>query len=154
MPSNEDLHRVDDRFRAVMEGLRTTIPGVMVLFAFLLTVPLQTPFETVSTDQRVAYYVAFAAAGVATILLVAPSAHQRVRAPISGIPRHDEGHVLTAVRLSLAGTVAAAVAIAAVAYFVTSLVFDSAVAGIVAAGAGLLTGWAWFWLPLVRFEEE
>ncbi len=35
---------VDDRFRALLEGLRTTIPGVMVLFAFLLTVPLATSF--------------------------------------------------------------------------------------------------------------
>lgn len=142
---------IDQRFRALLEGLRTTIPGVMVLFAFLLTVPLSRPFSTATGDQRVAYYLAFAAAGAASVLLIAPSVHQRVRAPLTGIPRKDLGHVRMAVHLALAGTVAAAVAIGAVGWFVTSLLFGVIPAAVVAAVAVALTAWAWFWLPLVTF---
>jgi hypothetical protein len=145
---------VDDRFRALLEGLRTTIPGVMVLFAFLLTVPLATSFPDLATDERIAFYVAFAAAAAATVLLVAPSVHQRVRAPISGIPRQDPDHVRTAVRLAITGTIAAALAISAVTYFVTTLVFDNTTAGLVAAATAALTAWTWFWLPLLSFTGD
>ena len=41
---DERTQEIDDQFRSLMEGLRTTIPGVMVLFAFLLTLPLQPAF--------------------------------------------------------------------------------------------------------------
>ena len=146
--------QIDERFRALLEGLRTTIPGVMVLFGFLLTVPLTTPFPDMGADGRVAFYVAFVAAGAASVLLVAPSVHQRIRAPMSGIPRRDAEHVLVAVRLAIAGTVAAAVAISAVAYFVTTLVFDSAIAGAVAAATTALTAWTWFWMPIVTFATD
>lgn len=33
--THKDPGEVDDQFRSLMEGLRTTIPGVMVLFSFL-----------------------------------------------------------------------------------------------------------------------
>ncbi len=148
------IDEVDDRFRSLLEGLRTTIPGVMVLFAFLLTVPLATSFADIGTDGRISFYVAFASAAAATILLVAPSVHQRVRAPISGIPRQDPAHVRVSVRLAITGTISAAVAISAVAYFVTTLVFDTTVASIVAAAATALTAWTWFWLPLLTFGTD
>lgn len=156
MRSSDDVTDagIDQRFRALLEGLRTTIPGVMVLFAFLLTVPLSSPFSTATPDQRVSYYIAFAAAGAASVLLIAPSVHQRARAPLTGIPRKDLGHVRIAVHLALAGTVAAAVAIGAVGWFVTSLLFGMIPAAVVAALALGLTCWAWFWLPLVSFGQR
>lgn len=145
---------VDDRFRALMEGLRTTIPGVQVLFAFLLTIPLSASFSSIGRDERISYYVAFAASGLASILLIAPSVHQRVRAPISGITRHSERHLDVAARLAYGGTIAAAVAIAAVAYFVTALLFGSVTASLVAAAVAGITTWSWFWLPLVSFGRD
>jgi hypothetical protein len=156
MPPSDDVTDagIDQRFRALLEGLRTTIPGVMVLFAFLLTVPLSNPFAAATTDQRVSYYLAFAAAGTASVLLIAPSVHQRVRAPLTGIPRKDLGHVRIAVHLALAGTVAAAIAIGAVAWFVTSLLFGAIPAAAVATVALGLTSWAWFWLPVVSFRTD
>lgn len=156
MRSSDDVTDagIDQRFRALLEGLRTTIPGVMVLFAFLLTIPLSSPFATATADQRASYYVAFAAAGAASVLLIAPSVHQRVRAPLTGIPRKHLGHVRIAVHLALAGTVAAAVAIGAVAWFVTSLLFGVIPAAAVAAAVLGFTTWAWFWLPVFSFRTE
>jgi hypothetical protein len=45
-------------------------------------------------------------------------------------------------------------AISAVTYFVTTLVFDNTTAGLVAAATAALTAWTWFWLPLLSFTGD
>lgn len=144
---------VDDAFRAVLEGLRTTLPGVQVLFAFLLTAPLQSGFSDLGAAEKAAYYLAFFAAAVASVLLIAPSAHQRVRAPKSGVRRHSRAHLAFTVRMTIAGTLVFAVAIAAAVYLVTALVLAHPAASAVAAVMSGLVAWAWFWVPLVHFER-
>ena len=150
-PTNEEI---DDQFRALMEGLRTTIPGVMVLFSFLLILPLQQPFGDISDPNTIVYYVAFAGAAVASVLLIAPSVHQRVRAPYSGIKRGSWSHVMTATRLAIAGSISFLVSIVAVVYLVSSLVFTTWLAIVATALLAFLAAWAWFYLPLVRFNRD
>lgn len=147
------VEEIDDQFRALMEGLRTTIPGVMVLFSFLLILPLQSSFGEVSGLNRVVFYVAFTSAALASVLLVAPSVHQRVRGPISGIKRTTWSHVLYATKLAIAGTVLFLVAISAVVYLVSSLVFTDPVALAATVAIAVTAFWAWFYLPLVRFSR-
>ena len=142
---------VDDQFRALMEGLRTTIPGVMVLFAFLLTLPLQAPFGEIGGVDTTFFYVAFLSSALAATLLIAPSVHQRVRAPVSGIRRQDITHVMTAARLAIAGTIFFLVSISASVYLVTSLVLDDIPASIATALIAAVAGWSWFYVPLVTF---
>ncbi len=149
-PSNEEI---DDQFRALMEGLRTTIPGVMVLFSFLLILPLQQSFGDIDDPNTIVFYVAFLSAAVASVLLIAPSVHQRVRAPISGIKRKTWSHVLYATKLAIAGTVSFLVSIAAVVYLVSSLVFTDWLAIAATIVLAVLASWAWFYLPLVRFKR-
>lgn len=144
---------VDHQFRALMEGLRTTIPGMMVLFAFLLTLPLQRNFGSLSRVDRAAFYVAFFSSAVSALLLIAPSVHQRLRAPISGIRRRTVAHVMTAVKIAIAGTVTFLVAIVAVVYLVSSLVLSPFWASLIAASITLVAVWTWFYLPLVRFQR-
>lgn len=144
---------VDDAFRAVLEGLRTTLPGVQVLFAFLLTLPLQAAFSELEAGARTAFFVAFAASALASALLIAPSAHQRVRAPATGVRRRSERHLVFAVWMTIAGTVLFAVALTAAVYLVTDLVLDSTVAAMAAAAITALVAWAWFYVPLITFER-
>lgn len=145
---------VDDQFRSLMEGLRTTIPGVMVLFSFLLILPLQSSFAEITTANTVIFYVAFGSAAVSSVLLIAPSVHQRVRAPFSGIRRRTWSHVMYATRLAIAGTVTFLIAISAVVYMVSSVVFSDRLAALATAAIALIAGWAWFYIPLVRFAGE
>lgn len=146
---------VEDQFRSVMEGLRTTIPGVMVLFSFLLLLPLQSPFEDISDTNAIIFYVAFTSAAISSVLLIAPSVHQRVRAPISGIKRRSWSHVMYATKVAIAGTVAFLVSIVAVVYLVSSLVFDDDVLAVAATVViTAIASWAWFYLPLVRFNRD
>jgi hypothetical protein len=144
---------VDDQFRSLMEGLRTTIPGVMVLFSFLLILPFQPAFGDLTTANNLVFYVAFLSAALSSILLIAPSVHQRVRAPISGIKRRTPSHVMTATRLAIAGTVLFLLTITAVVFLISSLVIDDLWASIATAAAAGVAGWAWFYLPLVSFRD-
>jgi hypothetical protein len=145
---------VDDQFRAIMEGLRTTIPGVMVLFSFLLILPLQSSFPEISSTNTAVFYTAFLSAALSSVLLIAPSVHQRVRAPISGIRRTTLEHVMTATRIAVVGTVFFLLSISAVVYLVSSVVFADTVAALATAGITLVAGWAWFYVPLVRFRHK
>lgn len=152
-PGPED-EEVDDQFRAVLEGLRTTIPGVMVLFSFLLILPLQGSFPDVSDLNRIVFYVAFSSAAISSVLLIAPSVHQRVRAPISGIKRHTRSHVMYATKIALVGTVVFLISIVAVVYLVSSFVFTDPLAVVATAVVAAVAGWAWFYVPLVRFNRD
>lgn len=149
-----DGQDVDDQFRAVLEGLRTTIPGVMVLFSFLLILPLQSSFPEISASNTAVYYIAFVSAALSSVLLIAPSVHQRVRAPISGIRRTSLEHVMSATKIAIAGTVLFLVAISAVVYLVSALVFDDLLAAVVTTSVTVVAGWTWFYVPLVRFRHH
>lgn len=153
-PEEHDPEEIDDQFRAILEGLRTTIPGVMVLFSFLLVLPLQASFADLSGVNSVVFYLAFASAALASVLLISPSVHQRVRAPVSGIKRRSWHHVMFATKLTIAGTVAFMVSIVSVVFLVTSLVFSDPVAVAATVIVTAVAGWSWFYLPMVTFNKE
>lgn len=153
-PEEHDPEEIDDQFRAILEGLRTTIPGVMVLFSFLLILPLQASFADLSGVNSVVFYLAFASSALASVLLISPSVHQRVRAPISGIRRRSWHHVMFANKLAIAGTVAFMVSIVSVVFLVTSLVFSDPTAIAAAIMVTAVAGWSWFYLPTVTFKEK
>lgn len=144
---------VDERFRALMEGLRTSLPGVQVLFAFLLTAPLQSGFADLDRVERFSFAVAFYAAGLASVLLIAPSVHQRARAPVSGLRRKSHTHLMIATWVAIAGTIAMGLAIIATTYLVSRLVFGGNVAAIAAALLAAATAWSWAYLPLITFPK-
>lgn len=150
----DDADDVDEQFRALLEGLRTSLPGVQVLFAFLLTAPLQGRFEEFDGLERAAFAVAFYASGLASILLIAPSVHQRMRAPATGIQRHSHRHLIIATWITIVGTFVMGVAIVATTFVVSSFVFGHAAAyttGAIIAGAA---AWAWWFVPLVTFRRS
>jgi hypothetical protein len=150
----KDQEEIDDQFRALMEGLRTTIPGVMVLFSFLLILPLQASFTDLGPVNKVVFYLAFGSAALASVLLISPSVHQRVRAPISGIKRRTWSHVMYATKMAIVGTVAFLVAISAVVFLVSSLVFSDPVAIVATVVIAAIAGWAWFYVPLIKFHTS
>ena len=145
---------VDDAFRAVLEGLRTTLPGVQVLFAFLLTLPFLESFDRLPGGEKTAFYLAFFGSAVASILLISPSAHQRIRAPISGVKRRSARHLLITVRITIAGTIVFAVALAAAVFLVSSLVLNGIGVVLATIAVSALLIWSWFYVPLVTFSNR
>jgi Family of unknown function (DUF6328) len=147
-------NEVDDAFRAFMEGLRTTLPGVQVLFGFLLILPVQQSFQELSNPEKTAFFIAFFGSAVASILLIAPSAHQRIRAPFSGVKRHSARHLQITVRIGIAGTVVFAVALIAAVYLVSSILLEGPAVASATILVALTIGWAWFYVPLVTFNDS
>ncbi len=66
--------------------------GVQLITAFLLTLPLYDKFDELVRSERVAYYVAFVTALVSSLLLMAPSSHQRLRSG-DGVARRHRRHL-------------------------------------------------------------
>src|ERR671916_2197791 len=63
----------------LLNELRVALPGVQVLFAFLLTVPFTQRFPDITSLQRNVFFVAFLSAAAATAFLIAPTAYHRIR---------------------------------------------------------------------------
>ena len=62
----------------LLQELRIVIPGVQILFAFLLTVPFSQGFTKLTTVQQYVFFATLLCTAAATALLIAPSAHHRL----------------------------------------------------------------------------
>ena len=54
------------------------LPGVQVLFAFLLVVPFNQRFADITSFQQTTYFVTLLLATAASACLIAPTAHHRI----------------------------------------------------------------------------
>jgi predicted membrane channel-forming protein YqfA (hemolysin III family) len=126
------------------------LPGVQVLFAFLLTVPFSQRFDSVTSPQRTVYFISVLATAAATVLFIAPTAYHRLR----WRDRDKEQMLQSANRMAIAGTVFLAISITAVVYVITSVLFGTPAAVAVAAGVAGLVGWLWYSLPLLRRARD
>jgi hypothetical protein len=141
--SKEDLNR---ELIELLNELRVALPGVQVLFAFLLAVPFANGWRRVTEFQRDVFFVAFLCTAAATALLIAPSAYHRLR-----WREHDKEHMLTtANRLTIAGLALLALAIAASVLLITDILFDLWEAVLVATLVAAGFAWLWYGLPLWR----
>ena len=70
MREESSKERLDREFIELLNELRILLPGVQVLFAFLLTVPFSAGFLNASTFHRLLLLVALLATAVAIGLLV------------------------------------------------------------------------------------
>jgi hypothetical protein len=143
----------DQQFAALLEGLRATLPGVEVLFGFLLVLPFQQGFAKLGGVEKKLYAVALTSAGIALVLLIAPSVHQRVRAPFSGVPRHHVSHVKVGAYLGIGGSVAGSVALVAATWLALTVVYGNGVAVALGSAVAVLLAWSWFWIPVVTFRK-
>lgn len=142
----EASERLDRELIELLNGLRVMLPGVQVMFAFLLTVPFAARFEQVTEEQRIVYYVALLAAALASVLLIAPSSYHRIR----WRDRDKERLLRTSNRLAIAGTVALAASLGGVVHLVSDVLFDQVVASSAAGAVLAAVAWLWYGLPLLR----
>jgi len=138
--------RVDRELIELLNELRVVLPGVQVLFAFLLTVPFSNGYSRITGLQRDMYFVAFLCATVATILLIAPSTYHRIMFRRG----NKERMLLTSNNLVIVGTVFLAVAMSAAVFVITDVLFGAAAAAATAAAGFLLFAGFWYLLPLSR----
>jgi hypothetical protein len=141
-----DTSRLDRELDELLQELRVSLPGVQVLFAFLLTVPFSQRFESLTSTQRTTYFIAFLGAAAASAFLLAPAAYHRIQ-----WRQRDKEHLLeSATKFAIVGLACLAVAIAAAAFVVTDVLYDTAWAAVVAGLVAALLTAVWFMLPIAR----
>ena len=145
-----DKERIDRELLELLNELRVALPGVQVLFAFLLTIPFARGFPSATRGERDVYFGALLAAVAATVLLMAPSACHRLL-----FRHHDkERLLLLSNKLAIAGMATLAVALGLSLYVVAAYVFGGLAAGLAVGGAGVLIAVLWYGLPLwIRLRD-
>jgi hypothetical protein len=137
--------RLDRELMELLQELRVILPGVQVLLAFLLTAPFQQRFADLPGSLRNAFFASIACATLATALLIAPSAHHRLRWRAG----EKERLLRMGNQMALWGTVFLAAAIVLALYVVTNVLFTSELALLTAGAAVVVFGALWYVLPMV-----
>ncbi|MFP5352059.1 MAG: DUF6328 family protein [Actinomycetota bacterium] len=129
----------------LLNELRVALPGVQVLFAFLLVVPFSQGFTKVTSTQKAVYFAAFIFTALATAFLISPTSYHRLR----WRAKDKEQMLITSNRLTIAGTASLALAIACVVFFITDFLYSN-LSALVTGAMALILAWLWFGLPLTR----
>jgi cytochrome b subunit of formate dehydrogenase len=142
--------RLDRELIELLNELRVALPGVQMLFGFLLAVPFTNRFPNITDTQLYVYYFTFMSTAAATIFLIAPTAYHRIR-----FRQHDKEQLIkTSTRLTIAGTACLAAALSGAVYLVSDLLFHTAATALATAAAAGLLLWFWYGLPLLRRARE
>jgi len=147
---DEDRHeRLNRELIELLNELRVALPGVQVLFAFLLIVPFSQGFSSVTALQRYEYFATLLCTAISTVLLIAPSSQHRV------LWRQHlrERRLQTGNRLTVAGLTFLALAMLGAVFLVTDVLFGSVVAAAAVLAVGALFAWFWYGQPLLRLRE-
>jgi len=141
--------RHDRELIELLNELRVALPGVQVLFAFLLAVPFANGWRRVTGFQKDVFFVAFCASAVSSVLLIAPSAYHRL-----AWRAEDKGRIVRfGNRVAILGLGFLAVSIDAVVLLVTDFVFALPTAITAASIVGALFAVVWLAFPLVDRER-
>jgi cobalamin synthase len=136
--------RTDRQMAELLQEARVALPGVQILFAFLLTVPFAQGFERVTDFQRNLFFATLLCTAVSTICLIAPTATHRLR-----FHQHERAYVIeSANKLLIAGLVFLALAIVGAVALITDYLYDGNWWWPAAIAALLIA--TWFVRPLVR----
>ncbi|HEX3042682.1 MAG TPA: DUF6328 family protein [Solirubrobacterales bacterium] len=138
--------RLDRNLSELLQELRVALPGVQVLFAFLLAVPFQQGFEKITSFQRDVYFGTLICTAIAAVMLISPSAYHRVTF------RYQQKRrlVFYANRFSIVGLIFLALAMTGAIMLITDVLFGSTATVVVSGLAALSFAFFWFVLPLQR----
>jgi uncharacterized protein DUF6328 len=141
-----EKERLDRNLNELLQELRVALPGVQVLFAFLLTVPFQQGFQKATSFQTDVYGVTLLLTALASALLMAPSAYHRLE-----FRQDDKRHIVyMANRFSIIGFAVLAAAMSSAVLLVTDYLYSSTTSLIATIGAACVLYGLWYALPLAR----
>ncbi len=145
-PGESREERVNRELIELLNELRVALPGVQVLFAFLLAVPFSQRIGQVTEVQKDAYMAALLCTMAGSVFLIAPAAHHRIRFR----DPEKESLLKLANVFAIVGTGFLAVAMTAVVFLVTDLLFASVATAVLTGVTVGLFVLVWFALPLVQ----
>ena len=140
----------DRQMSELLSELRIALPGVQILFAFLLTAPFAQGFQRITDTQKTLFYATLLATAASLICLIAPSATHRMR-----FHKSDRAFIIeSANKFLIAGLAFMGVAIVLAIAMVTDFLYDHWIVWVAPlAIAGALAG-VWFIRPWLRRESS
>ena len=150
-PDESPKERVDRELGELLEETRVALPGVEILFGFLILLPFSQGFEEISGLERALYLASLVATSAALTLLVATTNQHRLR-----FRTVDKEQLLfLANRFLIGASVLMAVALAFAVYLAVEAVLGGTIAALIAAVNAGWVAWFWFGFPLwLRMRER
>lgn len=146
----DEEERTNRQLAELLQELRVALPGVQILFAFLLTVPFAQGFARVTDFQKNLYFATLMCTAISTACLIAPTATHRLR-----FHQRDRNYVIeVAHRLTIAGLAFLALAILGAVALITDFLFDGGARWIWPAVVALVIAVLWFLRPALRNESS
>jgi hypothetical protein len=144
--AESEHERVNRNLDQLLQELRVALPGVQVLFAFLLAVPFATGWRNISdADQRL-YFGTLLLSMAASALLIAPTIQHRL------LFRFEDKRWLveSGSRLTIAGLACLALAMQGALLLVAHVMFGWPTAIVATAASSALFALFWGVLPISR----
>ncbi len=148
--SEDEQERLNRQMIELLNELRVAMPGVQILFGFLLTVPFQQRFSQVNDFQQTVYFVTLVTAAAAAAFLIAPSAYHRVM-----FEQHDKPNIIhIGTAQLLVGLAALAIAMNGAVLLVTDVLFAAGTVTVTVVLLSTLYFTLWFGFGLVRRVQK
>jgi uncharacterized protein DUF6328 len=139
-PAETPKQRHDRELIELLNELRVALPGVQVLFAFLLAVPFSSRFKKVTQFEKVAFFVSLIATALSSALLIATPSFHRLRFRVE-----DKGHIVAlGNKFAIAGFFFLAAAMVAAVLMVSTFLFNKTTGIATAASVALLIVALWY----------
>jgi hypothetical protein len=147
---DESRHqRVNRELIELLNELRVALPGVQVLFAFLLAVPFSSGYTRITPFQRDVFFATLVATAISTAFFIAPSAYHRWHFRNAD----KERLLLTSNTFALVGFLFLAISMVGVVVLITDVIYSDEAAIVSGVAAALLFGGLWAALPLARRRD-
>jgi VIT1/CCC1 family predicted Fe2+/Mn2+ transporter len=143
---SEEEDKRDRQMAELLQELRVALPGVQILFAFLLTVPFAQGFQRATDSQRDLYFATLLATAASTICFIAPTATHRLR-----FHQGERAYIIeSSNRLLIIGLVFLALAIIGALLLITDYLFGLSGHWYWPLAVAVLLVTLWFVRPLLR----
>ena len=142
----DEQEKRDRQMIELLNELRVALPGVQLLFGFLLTVPFTQRWGDTSPFQRNVFYITLFSAACSTICFIAPSAVHRLR-----FHQSERAYVIeSANKLMIGGLCFLAVALVSAVLLITDVLYSGPRVVVYVGALALLLVFLWFIRPLYR----
>lgn len=144
-PRNEsESERMDRNLGELLQEVRIALPGVQVLFAFLLAVPFQQRFDQVTGFQKSVYFATLLCTAASTFALIAPTAFHRLT-----FRRQQKDRLLRLANWStIVGVGFLGLAVIGAITMITDFLYGTTATAIAAGAAMAVMLFLWFVVPL------
>jgi hypothetical protein len=139
-----EVERLDRNLGELLQELRVALPGVQVLFAFLLAVPFQQHFSEITAFEKKVYFATLLCTAISAALLISPSAYHRLTFHL----QQKRRLVFLANRFAITGLGFLALAMSGAIMLITNVLFGTVLTVITTTAAISMFAILWYLLPL------